>query len=320
MRYPKGLVRRADEILAARRQTAQERHRRVMEALDEQHPEIRAVGRELALLYAQRARLQLDPGQDTSEVEAAIHEAQARRAAALAAAGVTEADLEPAYTCPRCGDRGVAEGGQMCECRQVILKQLVYEQLCDVSPARECSFENFELRYYDEKLRPTMRKVVESRQRYVREFGGQSQSLLFTGAPGLGKTHLSLAIADGVAKAGHLVMYVSAPHLMDQLELGKFQKDDAALEFREVIFGCDLLVIDDLGTELVTRYTQAEVYDLVNHRLNTGKPTIINTNLGLQEIERTYSSRVYSRLAGMYAVVQFKGRDIRLQKKQEGYR
>ncbi len=102
-------------------------------------------------------------------------------------------------------------------------------------------------------------------------------------------------------------MYVSAPHLMDQLELGKFHKDDAALEFREVIFGCDLLVIDDLGTELVTRYTQAEVYDLVNHRLNTGKPTIINTNLGLQEIERTYSSRVHSRLAGMYAVVQFRG-------------
>ena len=313
MRYPKGLVRRADEILAARRQTAQERHRRMMAALDEQHPEIRAVGRELALLYAQRARLQLDPVQDTGEVEAAIHEAQARRAAAIAAAGLTEADLEPAYTCPLCGDRGVKEGGQMCECRQVILNQLVYEQLCDVSPARECSFANF-----GGRDRAAMGKVLESSQRYVREFGGQSQSLLFTGAPGLGKTHLSLAIAEGVAKAGHLVMYVSAPHLMDQLELGKFQKDDAALEFREVIFGCDLLVIDDLGTELVTRYTQAEVYDLVNHRLNTGKPTIINTNLGLQEIERTYSSRVHSRLAGMYAVVQFRGRDIRLQKKQEG--
>ena len=126
MRYPKGLAKRADEILTARRQSAQERHRRVMAALDEQHPEIRAVGRELALLYAQRARLQLDPGQDTGEVETAIHEAQARREAAMAAAGLTEADLEPAYTCPRCGDRGVAEGGQMCECRQVILNQLVY--------------------------------------------------------------------------------------------------------------------------------------------------------------------------------------------------
>ena len=224
MRYPKGLARRADEILPARRQTAQERHRRVMAALDEQHPEIRAVGRELALLYTQRARLQLDPGHDTGEVEAAIHEAQAHRAAAMAAAGLTEADLEPAYTCPLCRDRGVKEGGQMCECRQVILNQLVYEQLCDVSPARECSFENFELRYYGGRDRAAMGKVLESSQRYVREFGGQSQSLLFTGAPGLGKTHLSLAIAEGVAKAGHLVMYVSAPHLMDQLELGKFQK------------------------------------------------------------------------------------------------
>ena len=177
MRYPKGLARRADEILAARRQTAQERHRRVMAALDEQHPEIRAVGRELALLYAQRARLQLDSDQNTGEVEAAIHEAQARRAAAMAAAGLTVADLEPAYTCPLCGDRGVKEGGQMCECRQVILNQLVYEQLCDVSPARECSFENFELRYYDEKLRPIMRKVVESSQRYIREFGGQKPAV-----------------------------------------------------------------------------------------------------------------------------------------------
>lgn len=222
MRYPKKLSKRADEILAARRQTAQERHRSAMAALNEQHPEINAAGRELARLYAQRARASLTHDQDTSEMEEAIRAAQSRRAAALAAAGVTEADLEPAYTCPLCRDRGVKEGGQMCECRQVILNQLVYEQLCDVSPARECSFENFELRYYDEKLRPIMRKVVESSQRYIREFGGQNQSLLFTGAPGLGKTHLSLAIAEGVAKAGHLVMYVSAPHLMDQLELGKF--------------------------------------------------------------------------------------------------
>ena len=170
MRYPKKLSKRADEILAARRQTAQERHRSAMAALNEQHPEINAAGRELARLYAQRARASLTHDQDTSEMEEAIRAAQSRRAAALAAAGVTEADLEPAYTCPLCRDRGVKEGGQMCECRQVILNQLVYEQLCDVSPARECSFENFELRYYDEKLRPIMRKVVESSQRYASVF------------------------------------------------------------------------------------------------------------------------------------------------------
>lgn len=216
---PQGLSKRADEILAARRQTAQERHRRVMAALDEQHPEIRAVGRELALLYAQRARLQLDSDQNTGEVEAAIHEAQARRAAAMAAAGLTVADLEPAYTCPLCGDRGVKEGGQMCECRQVILNQLVYEQLCDVSPARECSFANFELRYYGGRDRAAMGKVLESSQRYVREFGGQSQSLLFTGAPGLGKTHLSLAIAAYLEKFGDASVVSIVEKLPEQLRM-----------------------------------------------------------------------------------------------------
>lgn len=98
MRYPKKLSKRADEILAARRQTAQERHRSAMAALNEQHPEINAAGRELARLYAQRARASLTHDQDTSEMEEAIRAAQSRRAAALAAAGVTEADLEPAYT------------------------------------------------------------------------------------------------------------------------------------------------------------------------------------------------------------------------------
>ena len=194
----------------------------------------------------------------------------------------------------------------------------MYEQLCDVSPARECSFDNFSLAYYDREQRTVMGRVVESCLRYVREFNRESKNLLFTGPPGLGKTHLSLAVAEGVVRSGWLIMYVSAPHLMDELERGKFQKDAAALEYREIIFGCDLLVIDDLGTEMVTSYTRSEVYDLVNTRLNTSRPTIINTNLGLRDIEKKYTSRVYSRIAGTYAVVEFKGRDIRLQKREKG--
>ncbi len=184
-----------------------------------------------------------------------------------------------------------------------------------MSPAREYSFANFSLTYYDREQRAAMGRVVESCLRYVREFSRESKNLLFTGAPGLGKTHLSLAVAEGVVRSGRLVMYVSAPHLMDELERGKFQKDTAALEYREIIFGCDLLVIDDLGTEMVTSYTRSEVYDLVNTRLNTSRPTIINTNLGLRDIEQKYTSRVYSRIAGTYAVVEFKGRDIRAKKK-----
>lgn len=317
MKYPKKLARRADEILAARRQAAQERQTRALARLHEKHPEVEEARKKINRMYARRG-MAIVHGDEAAlaEAEALISAEQEQLQGLMAAAGITAADLEPPFTCPACQDRGFLDG-KTCTCRQAVLNQLVYEQLCDVSPARECSFENFDLGYYDEGFRPTMSKVVDSCQRYVRDFGSESKNLLFTGSPGLGKTHLSLAIAEGVARSGRLVMYVSAPHLMDELERGKFQKDEAALEFREIIFSCDLLVIDDLGTEMVTRYTQSEVYDLVNTRLNTSRPTIINTNLGLKEIEKTYTSRVFSRIAGMYAVVQFKGRDIRLQRRFE---
>ena len=317
MKYPKNLERRADAILAERRRMVEERQLRTLARLQEEHPEIPEARRKLNRLYGIRSLTSFLGGTDLKDIDGQIRAARERLEGLMAAAGITEADLKPPYTCPACGDRGFIDG-KICGCRQAVLNQLVYEQLCDVSPARECSFKNFDLGYYDQGIRPMMGRVLESGQCYVREFGCNSKNLLFMGMPGLGKTHLSLAIAEGVAHKGHLVMYVSAPHLMDELERGKFQKDEAALEFREIIFGCDLLVIDDLGTEMVTSYTRSEVYDLVNTRLNTSCPTIINTNLTLQQIERTYTSRVYSRIAGRFAAVEFKGRDIRLQKKLEG--
>lgn len=317
MKYPKKLAKRADEILADRRRDAERRQAHTLALLHEQHPEVEAMRWSLNSLYAKRVKAAIfEPG-TLADIERQINTGKEQLQSLMVAAGIAEADLEPHYTCTACMDRGVANG-RTCTCRQAILNQLVYERLCDVSLARECSFDNFSLAYYDREQRAVMDRVVESCLRYVREFSRESKNLLFTGPPGLGKTHLSLAVAEGVARSGRLVMYVSAPHLMDELERGKFQKDAAALEYREIVFGCDLLVIDDLGTEMVTSYTRSEVYDLVNTRLNTSRPTIINTNLGLRDIEKKYTSRVYSRIAGTYAVVEFKGRDIRLQKREKG--
>lgn len=317
MKYPKKLAKRADEILAARRWDAERRQAHTLALLHEQHPEVEAARRFLTSLYAKRGTAAIFEPDTLADIDAQISAGREQLQTLMAVAEIAEADLEPPYTCPACMDRGVANS-QTCTCRQAILNQLVYEQLCDVSPARECSFDNFSLSYYDQEQQAVMGKVVESCLRYVREFSRESKNLLFTGTPGLGKTHLSLAMAEGVVRSGQLVMYVSAPHLMDELERGKFQKDAVALEYREVIFGCDLLVIDDLGTEMVTSYTKSEVYDLVNTRLNTSRPTIINTNLSLRDIEKKYTSRVCSRIAGTYAVVEFKGRDIRFQKREKG--
>lgn len=313
MRYPKKLAKQAHEILAARRQAAEQRQAHVLAQLHKEHPEVEEAQKNLRCLYARRGKaFTLSQTEVSREVSAQIGAEQERLRGLMASAGITWADLEPPYTCRDCGDRGLVDN-KSCHCRKAVLNQLVYKQLCDVSPAAACTFESFDLSYYDHVHQTAMGKVVESCQRYVQDFGNKSKNLLFTGPPGLGKTHLSLAIAEGVARAGRLVMYVSAPHL-DQLELGKFKKDEDALEFREMVFGGDLLVVDDLGTEMVTRYTQSEVYDLVNTRLNTSRPTIINTNLDIEQIRKTYTSRVYSRIAGTYAVVQFKGGDIRLRK------
>ena len=324
MGYGNKIFQAACQELERRKRQAEELADRGRERFYEQCPRAREIREEMAQNAAGAAKAVLSGGDVRAEISRMKDRGLALKAEfnqLLAEHHLTEADVTPQYQCLACRDTGFVDG-RMCTCLKSLQRRMAFEKLSMSVPLENCTFESFSLDYYkdDERAYRQMEKVFAACKSYGEKFRADSPSLLFKGGTGLGKTHLSLAIAEGVAKVGHLVMYVSAPRLMDQLELGKFQKDDAALEFREVIFGCDLLVIDDLGTELVTRYTQAEVYDLVNHRLNRGKPTIINTNLGLQEIERTYSSRVHSRLAGMYAVVQFKGRDIRLQKKQEGYR
>ncbi len=317
MRYPKKLDQRADEILASRRREAIRRQEVDQVRISVAHPEIPEARSTLSRLHARYGVAKIrGRAEEMSEIETRIGVEQDRLQRLMADAGLTDADLQPRYECPVCEDRGYVDG-RPCACRQAILNHLVYEQLCDVSPVQSCSFGGFDLHYYDDADRTTMAKVLESCKRYVRNFDAGGQNLLFCGPPGLGKTHLSLAIAERVARSGHLVMYASAPRLMGQLESAKFRQAEENLEYREVIYGCELLVIDDLGAEMVTRYTQSEMYDLINSRLNTSRPTIISTNLTIEEIDKLYTNRVASRIAGAYATVQFRGRDIRLQKRME---
>lgn len=317
MKYPKKLEQRADDILASYRRAALALQDTNRSWLRVAHPEIDAMMRGIARQHARRGAAKiLGHTDEMRKIEDQISADKERLHKMMANAGVVAEDLEPQYECPACEDRGYIDG-RMCACRQTILNQLVYEQLCDVSIARDCSFDRFSLHYYDGESRKTMVNVLESCRRYARDFAPGAKSLLFAGPPGLGKTHLSLSIADGVAHSGHLVMYASAPQLMSRLEAAKFKQTEDCLEYREVIYGCELLVIDDLGAEMVTRYTQSEIYDLINSRLNTARSTIISTNLTMNEIEKLYTNRVASRIAGSYATVQFTGRDIRLQKRME---
>lgn len=183
------------------------------------------------------------------------------------------------------------------------------------------SFENFSLDYYpdawDEKLGASPRKIMQITlarcRRYAAEFGMASESLLLSGATGLGKTFLSACIARQVADKGFSVVYETAGKLFSDFETAKFGGYTEENRSRtEKYLACDLLIIDDLGTEMTTQFTISALYTVVNTRLLESRPTIISTNLTPEALEGRYSPQIASRLQGSYRLFQFFGSDIRL--------
>jgi DNA replication protein DnaC len=158
--------------------------------------------------------------------------------------------------------------------------------------------------------------VLEYCKNYAEDFGTDSESLYLHGATGLGKTHISLAIANTVAEKGYSVIYDTAQNILSSLEREKFGHNNNGEREKEIL-ECDLLIIDDLGSEFSTQFTVAAIYNIINTRLLSSKPTIISTNLSIDELTDRYTPRVTSRIVGCYTIKQFKGSDIRQQKRIE---
>lgn len=231
--------------------------------------------------------------------------------------------LDTPYTCSKCEDTGFC-GGFCCECRKELLKKTAVEELQAVSPSKNCTFDKFSLSWYplpvDDYLgvspRNRMGEILEYCKCYAEDFDTSSDSLYLHGATGLGKTHLSLAIANTVAENGYSVIYDSAQNLLASLEREKFSSGNTGKREKEVL-ECDLLIIDDLGSEFSTQYTTATIYNIVNTRINTSKPVIISTNLTETELEAKYTQRITSRIIGNYVSILFLGKDIRQLKKNK---
>lgn len=222
---------------------------------------------------------------------------------------------EIVYDCPLCSDTGYI-GGKVCDCVKKIANGLAIKELSAQMPIDECNFENFDLKYYStdgENPRRRMTAILKLCKEYVLNFNpSTSANLLFMGGVGLGKTHLTLAIISGVIEKGYMAVYGPAESLFSTIEKEKFSGENKGSY--DNMLTCDLLVIDDLGTEMSTSFTKSALYNLINTRLLTKKPTIINTNLTLKEIESIYSPRVASRLIGNFNANKFLGTDIRQQK------
>lgn len=231
--------------------------------------------------------------------------------------GFPEDYLETPYTCKICGDTGY-NGGYICECRKKLLRDLAKQELASVSTSDRCNFDNFSLEYYPQPVDGTlgvspakrMNEILEYCKCYAEDFDTESESLYMHGATGLGKTHLSLAIANVVAENGFRVIYDSAQNLLSSLEKEKFSYSGTNEREKEIL-DCDLLIIDDLGSEFSTQFTVAALYNIINTRINRSKPVIISTNLSETELEAKYTQRITSRIIGNYVSLLFLGKDIR---------
>ena len=321
MGYSIEVVRRARERLAQARSERERENREHLRIAYEQQPRLREIDRQLRMTMAAAARAAFAGGDALRMMEQAKNENQAlqQERRQIVSACFEEGFLDETPICPVCSGLGFV-GSTMCDCLAELCRQEQKKELTFLSAGRE-SFDQFRLDYYSDKPTPAgfvprviMEKTYQTCRRYAFGFHNKAGNLLFSGNTGLGKTFLSACIARAVADQGYSVVYESAGKLFQTMEKARFEASDenrrAAAKYSE----CDLLIVDDLGTELPGQFVTAALYSLINDRLLECRPTIISTNLSEEELIRRYNPQIASRLRGSYKRVAFVGDDIRLLK------
>lgn len=287
-------------------------------------PEIAEIEREMSSYGAEVIKtvaMGADAREYITKLSKKSLDAQRRRREVLTNAGFPQDYLEVKYTCPVCRDTGTHDG-YYCDCYKKLLKQSAKEELHIASLLENSTFEKFDLKYYPDitdgvlgiSQKEHMTNVFEYCRDYAKYFSRKSKGLIMLGKTGLGKTHLSLAIADVVIDKGYNVYYNSVQNVMNKLEKEHFGKQKIEESIEEDLFESDLLILDDLGSEFSTQFTIAQLYNIISTRITNSLPTIISTNLTLSEIEEKYTQRTASRIVGNSTPIQFVGKDIRQQK------
>ncbi len=329
MAYDGRLMRRAllrfDEDKKRREEELRQREERVYA----REPRLRQIDQELrstmSRIIATALRQGTDPRAAVERLRDRNLELQREKRELLLGMGLPADCLEEKPACPLCGDTGY-QGEAVCRCLRAYYAREQKKELSALLDLGSQSFDTFSLDWYspkvDARLGISPRENMEGNRDvcvdYAYDFGKGSGNLLLTGQPGLGKTFLSACIARVVSEKGFSVVYDTAVHIFDRFETRKFAREDDAGDDVSRILRCDLLILDDLGTEMTTAFTQSALYQIVNTRLLERKSTIISTNLDLKEIGRRYLQQVSSRLEGEYRMLPFFGEDIRRLKKDRG--
>ena len=323
MAYSNDTVRRARQRLAGMKADRESQQQARLQEIYAALPRVREIDRILRSSMVQAVQAAFLKGTDGTKALEQVREQnlslQEERRRLIAQAFPPEYwDESP--ICSRCGGSGYI-GSTMCSCLAELCREEQKKELALLA-AGDQIFDKFSLEYYPQRTDPktgipyrtVMTRTFEICRKYAAGFTATSGNLLFNGGTGLGKTFLSACIAREVAEKGYSVAYESALHLFAKLEKHRFHPDEETALATEKINSCDLLIIDDLGTELTGNFTIAALYALVNDRLLAGKPTIISTNLNIGEIAQRYSPQIASRLQGSYQLLPFVGEDIRVLK------
>ena len=326
MAYSSEVVQRARQRLAQAREDRESENRQHLAAAYQRLPRLREIDIELRRTMAQAAQAAFLQGSDGREL---LEQAKQQNLALQQERQMlAETCFEPGYLddsplCHICGGTGYV-GSNMCECLRELCRQEQKKEISILSGSTD-SFQKFRLDYYPDRIDPkygaSPRTIMERNfqccRRYALSFSGDAGNLLFVGGTGLGKTFLSACIARTVADRGFSVAYETANHLFGKLEQAKFNPSEESRREADMLLACDLLIIDDLGTEMPGQFVTAALYGLLNDRLLAGKPMVISTNLNVEEMNRRYSPQIASRLHGSFQRLTFVGEDIRVLKGRE---
>lgn len=284
-----------------------------------QYPEFAELERQESALFVKKAEYLLDDQkEDAMAVSEDIALIRAKKANLLIRGGYPENYLTLQYTCPDCKDTGYI-GSQKCRCFRQAAISLLYEQSGIRELLKQDNFDALSYEYYKGEDLQRFQNAVTTCRNFVKNFNSDYHNLFFYGTVGTGKSFLSGCVAKELIEKGNLVIYFSATQLFHELSKNAFDyrnREDMAL-LQDDLFHCDLLIIDDLGTELTNAFVSSQLFSCLNERHMQKKATIISTNLSLQELRDRYSDRIFSRITSNYEVCKLTGPDIRMHKKRQ---
>ncbi len=306
-----------DEKRRENRRLAEERKKEVYEKV----PGLKDIDDRIADISTEAAirRIENDDYDDDDTIKR-IDELTGKKAALMRENGYDPSYLLPVFDCPDCMDTGFVSGNR-CHCLKQKIIDVMYRQ-ADIYPKlKEENFDTFSFEYFPEDVLPEMKKIHSIALDFVDSFANTYVNMLLYGNVGSGKTFITNCIAERLINRGYSVIYLTALRLFELLNGHIFRRNGSPYDedAYNSLFDCSLLIIDDLGTEVMNSatVTASELFQILNERDNARKSTIISSNLSLQQLKDNYSERSFSRILGGYELVKFNGDDIRLMKRRQ---